>query len=452
MQNEALVVELIICVGILCLTLLHPWVRRVATVGLPLSYVLGLAINYWVGALVHALPWYSSQDPFTKAGFLPVLWGTVAFAIGNFLVAPFLLRMFLHGECSVIPQNPRPQQVRLPLVYVSLGVICFTMLVPVLGSIPSIAAVSVCGISLAVVGVCLASWSAYFQRSYLKLAAWLLAICTLPFVTIVTLGFVGYGTAAAVLVLTFVATFYRPRWQAAAGLALLGVLGLSLFVTYLRDRPLIRQRVWGGAPYSERIETLTTTLTNFEFIDFENPRHLASINMRLNQNFLVGRVMKTIEMGQEQFAHGATFYEALLAPVPRILWPGKPVAAGSGDTMSRYTRLKFDRSTSVGIGQVAEFYINFGTPGVVAGFLIMGLLIRILDTMAAFRLYAGDWQGFMSWFLPSMSLLNVGGSFVEVLGTAAASIVLVAIVNRILTAGHAAGQTGAGILAKYPIR
>src|SRR5207249_8053409 len=70
------------------------------------------------------------------------------------------------------------------------------------------------------------------------------------------------------------------------------------------------------------------------------------------------RSMKTIEMGQEQFAHGATFYEALLAPVPRILWPGKPVAAGSGDTMSRYTRLKFDRSTSVGIGQVAEFYIR----------------------------------------------------------------------------------------------
>src|SRR5207249_11111273 len=123
------------------------------------------------------------------------------------------------------------------------------------------------------------------------------------------------------------------------------------------------------------------------------------------------RSMKTIEMGQEQFAHGATFYEALLAPVPRILWPGKPVAAGSGDTMSRYTRLKFDRSTSVGIGQVAEFYINFGTSGVVAGFLIIGLLIRVVDTIGAFRLYEGNWQGFMSWFLPSMSLLNIGGSF-----------------------------------------
>src|SRR5262249_29976938 len=154
--------------------------------------------------------------------------------------------------------------------------------------------------------------------------AWLLPVCTLPFVTIVTLGFVGFGTAAAVLVLTFVATFYRPRWQAAVGLVLLSILGLSLFVTYFRDRSVIRRRVWGGAAYSERIDTVTTMLINFELIDFANRRHLDSINARLNQNFLIGRVIRTIETGQEQFAHGATLHDALLALVPRILWPDKP--------------------------------------------------------------------------------------------------------------------------------
>src|SRR5213596_2449887 len=107
MQNEALVVELIICVGILCLTLLHPWVRRVATVGLPLSYVLGLAINYWVGAFVQVLPWYTRQDSFTRTGFLPVFWGTVAFAIGCFLVAPFVLRKLVRGEPIPIIRDPR---------------------------------------------------------------------------------------------------------------------------------------------------------------------------------------------------------------------------------------------------------------------------------------------------------------------------------------------------------
>ena len=70
----------------------------------------------------------------------------------------------------------------------------------------------------------------------------------------------------------------------------------------------------------------------------------------------------------------------------------------------------------------------------VAGFLIMGVLIRIVDSIAALRLYEGDWQGFMSWFLPSLSVLNIGGSFVEVFGTAAASLVLVAVINRLLTA------------------
>src|SRR6266566_2482446 len=104
MENEAFVLELIICLAILCLTLLHPWVRRVATVGLPLSYVLGLGINYWVGALVHVLPWYSGQDEFTKAGFLPAFWGTVAFAVGNFLAAPLVLRKFLPGRSRSIVQ------------------------------------------------------------------------------------------------------------------------------------------------------------------------------------------------------------------------------------------------------------------------------------------------------------------------------------------------------------
>src|SRR5437870_1502740 len=169
MQDEAFVLESVICLVVLCLTLMYPWVRPVATVGLPLSYVIGLAITYWVGAMVQALPWYSHPDAFTKLGFLPAFWGTVAFAIGSFLVAPFLLKIVLHGESISIVQNPGPEELRLPMAYVYIGVICFTILAPVLGSIPSVAAVSVCGIYLAVVGACLGCWSAYLQQRYLKL-------------------------------------------------------------------------------------------------------------------------------------------------------------------------------------------------------------------------------------------------------------------------------------------
>jgi len=82
-----------------------------------------------------------------------------------------------------------------------------------------------------------------------------------------------------------------------------------------------------------------------------------------------------------------------------------------------------------------EFYINFGTVGVIIGFSLMGVAICLVDTMAALRLHEGNWQGFMSWFVPSISL-NVGGSLVETVGMAAASLVLVTTVNRVLTSWH----------------
>ena len=96
-----------------------------------------------------------------------------------------------------------------------------------------------------------------------------------------------------------------------------------------------------------------------------------------------------------------------------------------------------------------EFYINFGTFGVLAGFLIIGVLVRIGDTMAALHLYEGNWQGFMSWFVPSLSLLNVGGSLVEVFGSVAASVVMVFVVNKLLTIGQTrSSNVRAGVLAR----
>src|SRR2546426_5679656 len=386
-MEDAPILELAICFAVLALFLVYPWVRRIASVGLPLCYILSLAMIHWLGGLIHALPlpWHSGPDPYTEVGFREAFWATLAFATGSMLLAPFILRMVLHGETSPVTRDPDPDQARLPLTYLLIGTASFGVLAPALKSIPSISALTVSGIYLALVGICLSCWSAYIQRSKRKLVFWLITPCILPFITIVTLGFVGYGAAAALLVFTFVATFYRPHWQAAAGLCLLVFLGLSLFVTYFRDRPAIREKVWGGAEYAQRLETLGTTMQNFEFIDLQNPRHLAAIDARLNQNYLVGRVVRTIELGQQQFAYGETLYEAALALVPRIFWPDKPVVAGSGNTVSRYTRIKFATGTSIGIGQVMEFYISFGTLGVVTGFLIIGVLIRLVDTIAAFR-------------------------------------------------------------------
>ena len=434
--EEPMILELLVCLGILCLFVIDPWLRRTASVGLPLCYLLSLAIIHWLGAFIHVLPWNSVRDPYTYNGFHQTFLAGLAFTTGSILLAPFVLRMILpDAPGRLLLERVGTNELRLPETYMFLGMSFYALLAPAVASIPSVAAVTVTGVYLTVVGLCLACWRAHIDRSRLKLLWWLSIVCFIPFLTVVTLGFIGYGALASLLVFTFVATYYQPRWQVAAGLGLLMFLGLSLFVTYARDRNTLREAVWGGATYTYRMETLVRTLTDFELINFRDARHLKFIDRRLNQNFLVGRAVETIDQGREQYAKGETLYEAFLALVPRIIWPDKPVRAGSPEIVSHFTRMSFAAGTSVGIGQVMELYIDFGTTGIIGGFLIIGVLIRVLDTIAALRLREGNWQGFMSWFLPSISLLNVGGSLVEVFGTAAASVVLVTTVNKMLAYG-----------------
>jgi hypothetical protein len=91
----------------------------------------------------------------------------------------------------------------------------------------------------------------------------------------------------------------------------------------------------------------------------------------------------------------------------------------------------FSGETSVGIGQVMECYVNFSTMGVIGGFLLMGMLVVFVDRSAHLSLEEGDAGHFAMWYLPGLSLLLVGGSFVEMTSGAAAAIVVAAALNAI---------------------
>ena len=180
-----------------------------------------------------------------------------------------------------------------------------------------------------------------------------------------------------------------------------------------------------------RIAQLQKTSADFEWFDVSNNQHLKQVDGRLNQSFLAGlAVSRMSDTGN--YVHGDTLWEALIALVPRAIWPDKPIEAGSGNMVSEYTGLKFAVGTSVGIGHVMEFYVNFGTPGVIIGFLIMGILVTTLDVAAAERLALNNLQGFVLWFLPGISLLQVGGSLVEATVSAVASIAVAFLANKYL--------------------
>jgi len=253
----------------------------------------------------------------------------------------------------------------------------------------------------------------------------------LPFVTIVTRGFIGYGAFATLTILIFISGFVKSRPTLVIASLLLAYLGLSVYVTYMRDRGEIRQTVWGGQSLSDRVNRLEETLRNFERFDISNAKHLQAIDGRLNQSALVGlAVSRLSELGG--YAHGQTMWDSLVALVPRALWPDKPFEAGSGNLVSEYTGLTFMAGTSVGIGHVMELYVNFATVGVIIGFIVIGVLVTMCDTAAAERLAAKDLPGFALWYMPGISLLQVGGSFMEMTTTATASIFVALLANRYL--------------------
>jgi len=402
--------------------------RSTPGAGLTVAYLLNLSLIHWTGAAIYVLPAFQNQNShLTELGFEQSLYGIAAFAFGALVFTPLLANRGLLRQSTA---GHQPDQ-RLPMAYIAAGVIFFMLSSTFLSRLPSAMAIISTGAQLVVAGLCLCCWKARREGDFRKLTGWLMVACLMPFATVITQGFLGYGVVALLIVLIFVSSFVRSPLK----IALVGVpliyFGLSVFVSYMRDRGEIRASVWGGDSFSERIDKLAETVATFEWFDPANQDHLQRVDARLNQNFLVGAALARLAE-TDGYGRGETLWDALLALIPRAIWPDKPITAGSGNLVAQYTGIEFAAGTSVGVGQVLEFYANFGTIGVVIGFMIMGVIITTLDWQAGESLARSDLHGFVLWFLPGIGLLQVGGQLVELTASAAASLVVALMVNRYL--------------------
>lgn len=75
------------------------------------------------------------------------------------------------------------------------------------------------------------------------------------------------------------------------------------------------------------------------------------------------------------YQYGRTLVTWLVAPIPRVLWPGKPRIGAGGDLTGIFGTVW---TSGVPPGIVGELYLNFGLPGVLVGMLAIGLLLRSL--------------------------------------------------------------------------
>ena len=170
-----------------------------------------------------------------------------------------------------------------------------------------------------------------------------------------------------------------------------------------------------------RISESGKMFTRIAWFDPDSEEHLDALDQRLNQNFFVGLAAERMEEGVVKPLYGRTFYEGLISLVPRIVWPSKPVVAGSPRTIMEMTGFMVNDSTSYGVGNVMEFHINFGIPSLVIGFLLLGFSFGWLDYHAAIAVGRGQLGLSILFFMPAAAMIHPNGSLVELMSGGLAS-------------------------------
>lgn len=436
-SREALWIFLLAWGVLFGILIVGTWKSRRRGIGLPLAYVFGFSLIHCPGALCYAVPGYSPRSQIlvdigsslsnTFAGFRLTLIGFAALVVGWFLA-----NSFVSSNVRLEARTLNPEiSAKMPRRLLVWSFLFFFFIAPIFRLIPSMGSLGTAGTGLSVVAATLGCWQAWDRGDRKRLLWWFVGstLC-FPLMTLTFLGFMSFGVAAALVIWFFTFAFYRPRWVALAALITLTYGGLTLYVNYMRERESIRHSVWGQRQLSNRLDRMSKVIVNFEFLNLYKQQHLEYIDSRLNQNQLIGMCQNYLEHSTVGHAHGETLYLAAVSMVPRIFWPGKPTTGGGGYVVRKYTGMSFGETTSVGVGQVMEFYINFGTGFVVFGMLAMGYVLRWFDIRAGHYLYQRDYWSYTRWLIPSLGLLMPQGNLAEITGSLAAGGVFVYVLHH----------------------
>jgi hypothetical protein len=388
---------------------------------LTLAYLLGLSLIHVPGLLPY-LDLASDANLFglaeTQAGMKLTLIGMVAFVLG----------------ATAVRRIYRPQQRQVPtaaddgiLAHMSwrvlwIGIASYFFLMPLSFLVPSLTSVVSPLGTLLIIGVWLRLYEASVKRNGVETLSVFALLPLLPLATLASGGFIGYGISWILSVIAFQFVMSRNRLRFYIASPLVVFLGLSLFVTYMGQRAGIRDLIWEQhAGLVDRLERITSMVTDFEFLNINSPSQMARLDDRLNQSALVGVGVIRHETGDVDFVYGATL--PVWALVPRALWPEKPDIGGGASVVSDFTGLPVAQGTSVGVGQVLEFYMNFGVPGVIVGFIALGGLLMWFDLEIAEALSSRDVRGLLLRGIPGLTLVEPQGNLMEIFVGFAAAVV-----------------------------
>jgi len=392
------------------------WVGR-PTAGMTLACIASLALVHLVAEVCYWMAGYMSPDRLASMlGFRIAAMGILGYTLGV-----LLFDLITYGQRNgksvdaVSMLNWREQYgVGIRIVLVGI-VLYFTGILIGFGAIPGLSAVFGGTLTVVVSGILL-NWHANRRaRRPDKALMWALGLMLLPLFGVVLQGFIGFGMSAVLVASCFILGRTRIRWWSVP----LGVaavyFGLSLWITYAEVRAELRQQVWiQKSDLSSRLLFLSEkVIGQFKLLDIDDQEQLVLLE-RLDQNMLVGKSANYINSGGIAYAEGDTLIDALLALVPRLVWKDKPNYGGSGTVVSRYTGIRFDATTSIGVGQILELYINYGLECVFIGMMVIGLIVAAFDSMAGNCLNRGDVWGFVTAYVIAQPLMLSQGNYAEV--------------------------------------
>jgi hypothetical protein len=402
--------------------------KRRGVGALVLAYFMNLSLGHVPGVLVYLYPnslWVNVEA--TKIGFDVTLIGMAAFIAGA--IAARMMPMGTTSAKAFQPMLSHDTLFWLSRRMVTVGILSYFVFSSVLGLVPSLTAIiSVLG-ELLILGLWFWVYSAETAKDSRQVLLIFAMLPLLPLSTLVTAGFMGYGTTWVLSIVAFYFVIARRRVWFYIATPAVTFLGLSLFVTYMLQRDDIRDVIWyQNAGIVQRLNQVSKLVTEFQFLDLSDELHQFVLDARLNQNVLVGSGVIAHRLGLSELRYGATV--PVWAIIPRAIWPDKPPVGGSGDLVSEFTGITFAEGTSVGVGQVLEFYMNFGMGGVLVGFAGFGFILMRLDRAMIRALAVGDFDGALKSGLVGLSLLMPMGSLMEVLVSLCAALVVSQLLVR----------------------
>lgn len=188
---------------------------------------------------------------------------------------------------------------------------------------------------------------------------------------------------------TYFAVKYKPSNAVKTGLAFAFIL-LSLIIQTTKED---YRSALGEKGQESGIETFTKAYDeNREGSGLLNMRKLAKSNLRFNQGYIITHILKTVPK-KVPYANGEELWQLIEAAIlPRILAPNK-LKAGDQRIFMKYTGLRINKRTSMGLSSVGDAYINYGVTGGCIFMFLLGLLYS--EVLKGFQRYSKNFPALL---------------------------------------------------------